>query len=792
MKKLAALLVVPTTLATQAAAQCDTAENVLATSVTATTVNISFTSPSVHLYYVVKYNGLRQNVNDPGGPYPALISSPLSGLTPSTLYTFSIVAYCSPTDSSTGSNYTFTTPAAACDTVTNVVTSVTNSTATITSTEAVYGTSYTVYYVKNGFTDTATQTGTDADFYLEGLRYNTTYKFRIKSFCASGNTTTAYKSFTTANSVNYTSMSGFGANWKRTANDSTQNIPTGTVPSLRSGANNRAAIFYDSSGHTFFWFDPQMQAWHSDNYVDIKWFGAVGNGVASVSQDTKALKDALNYLRTIDGKRALFISPPKGNFYAYVGNGELVPSNIEIFGVGPKSEIRNVNPDSAATYRGVIFYTGTYGPSVVNSIFLEPTYNIHDAAEGDTSVILDTPGYADSLDINDVIILASHVYYKNGDTNQPRYAYIEQNKITDIRGDTIFFKYPLSTTLPTVGAESPKIVHINSGKTNSAVVPGYVNQTTTNISIHDLTLSQAQINEIDSVPLTGGTPNSTFQLGGTFESRFFNLYLNQYAGLSGNLFGRCEFSNIVLNAKRHMIDVGYGSNNTNISDIYMNYSNNKAADVEVSLIYMNEASHDINVNNIYASGNWRGNNIILIQGGANDININNAYLNFPVLRNTNFAIAISDDEATVYSRNITLKNIYIKADSVGQYLRVIANNSAPGSRNYTLDNVMVDAKAGTTYGQKVLIQNVDNIRLNNIKIPNADSITLSGLTFATVDNFYAPGAYVTTTNTSTTNGLTLLNMQVRESDVSTVRLNGVYSKIYGSSASVYTGIDSRK
>ena len=256
--------------------QCDTAENVQATSVTATGVTISFNSPSTHLYYVIKYNGLRQNVNDPVGPYPALVTAPLNSLTPSTAYTFSIVAYCSPTDSTEGSDYYFTTIAATCDTVTSTtVTGITSSAANVNTTAAVYGVTYTIYYVKNGFTDTVSVTNGTGDFALTGLKNSTTYRYRILSTCASGTATTAVYSFSTTASMNYTTMTNGGYQFKRSSHDSTLSIPTqGETASLNNGKNDKAAIRWDTTGKSFQVFDPPTQSWFAINITyntDPRW-----------------------------------------------------------------------------------------------------------------------------------------------------------------------------------------------------------------------------------------------------------------------------------------------------------------------------------------------------------------------------------------------------------------------------------------------------------------------------------------------------------------------------------------
>jgi len=245
-------------------ATCDTVNTVSATSVSYATATINFITPNAHTNYVIVYNGHRQNVNDPGGPYPHAVSAGLTGLTPSTLYTYYIVANCAgPPDSALTSNYTFTTTSPTCDSVTGITTSVTNSTATIISTEAAYGSTYTIFYVKQGFTDTLSVSQGTADFILQTLKNSTVYAFRIRTNCTtySDSTTTAIHFFTTANSPNYTRMDNFGYQYRRLASDSTLSIPTGSgLPTLRNGKNDKAAIAYDSTNAKGYFFNPKTQS----------------------------------------------------------------------------------------------------------------------------------------------------------------------------------------------------------------------------------------------------------------------------------------------------------------------------------------------------------------------------------------------------------------------------------------------------------------------------------------------------------------------------------------------------
>jgi len=247
--------------------QCDTVTGLTATGVGHASATISFTAPSASLYFVLIYNGTRQNINNPGGPYPALVTAPLNSLTPSTAYTYTIVRYCTGSDSAESSDYYFTTTVAPCDTVTNVAASVTSNSVSITSTAAAYGDSYVIYYVRDGQTDTTTEASADEDFQLANLRPNTVYWYQIGTICGSDTTRNTRRSFTTSNSPAYTPSYNFGWQYKRLAADSTLNIPTMNAASLKNGKNDKAAIIYDTTIGAPAIFDPLNQEW---NYLSTQ------------------------------------------------------------------------------------------------------------------------------------------------------------------------------------------------------------------------------------------------------------------------------------------------------------------------------------------------------------------------------------------------------------------------------------------------------------------------------------------------------------------------------------------
>jgi hypothetical protein len=131
-----------------------------------------------------------------------------------------------------------------------------------------------------------------------------------------------------------------------------------------------------------------------------------------------------------------------------------VPENIEVFGDGDKSEIKNINPSFSDYYKGVIFYTTTYGPNNFNGIMKAPTHTINNAKKGQNFVV--------GKDITrrwapgDIIGLGANLFYKKEVTYRARYSEFELNEISKVNHDTIFLKYPLSINLQFVEPEEQK------------------------------------------------------------------------------------------------------------------------------------------------------------------------------------------------------------------------------------------------------------------------------------------------------------------------------------------------
>lgn len=426
--------------------------------------------------------------------------------------------------------------------------------------------------------------------------------------------------------------------------------------------------------------------------VNLISYGAKGLGVSSLKEDTTALHNAISYLNKKKGGVLYIPSPPK--FYAFAGDGIFVGDNIEIYGDGKgKSEIRNVSPLSGKFLRGPIFLFSTYGAIDKTSVFQSGIghYPVKPARSGESVLYLTDKNHAQKLYVGEVVGLGSGKFNHSEAKERSRYRNFELNEITSIKDNIVSFKFPFTVELLYYKEvnEYPVIVNINNSQSNNSQL-GIKNGTSKNIYIHDMSFSQAETDEITNTPLTNELKyglSGIWQPGGAFNSTFKNLYVDSYGGLDGNMFNRCNFSNIELVAEKKFIDFGYGAANDTIHDIIFRFQNSEASDFASSFIIINDGTHNINMYNVEASGDWDGENFILLSQ-AKGITMHDINISFPKYRKDNQAIQISDkDDGT--SRDINLYNIKITANTVGKFLRIKGNetNVDPNS-NINISNAV--------------------------------------------------------------------------------------------------------
>ncbi|MCC2547239.1 fibronectin type III domain-containing protein [Hymenobacter sp. BT175] len=176
---------------TAALPTCSAPTNLAISAVTSTTAVVNFTPSSSATSYTVTYTA-------PGGnpitvtPAPTASPVSLSGLTPNTPYTVTVVSNCGPGQTSAPVTTTFTTTALpACPPVTNVaVGSITSTTASVSFTPGAGNTSYRVSYVPVGGTLPVFVTSATSPVAITGLQPNTQYSVCVSSDCGAGFTGT--------------------------------------------------------------------------------------------------------------------------------------------------------------------------------------------------------------------------------------------------------------------------------------------------------------------------------------------------------------------------------------------------------------------------------------------------------------------------------------------------------------------------------------------------------------------------------------------------------------------------
>lgn len=503
---------------------------------------------------------------------------------------------------------------------------------------------------------------------------------------------------------------------------------------------------------------------------DIRRYGALGIGISSRVVDTAAIQVAV--ANAMAGAIKSIYIPATTQFFAYEGQGELLPDNVEVYGDGPSSHIRHVNPDVGTWYRGVIFYCCTYGPTNTVSIQKAPKYNIGDATSSATSVTLDTIGDAANLAVGDVIVLGAMPFDKDGDSNKIRYAYQETNEVTKIVGAVISLKYALSVDLATDGANSPVIVDVNSGTTTNSL--GYTDRISKHIHIHDLRLSQAQTNEVTNAALVG-IPSHVMQLGYGFESHLHNLMIEDYAGIAGNLQCRNRIHDIKLSCYRQIVDFGYGSHHTTLYNINWELLSNPASNDAESLIFMSEASHDLELRNITAKGDWDGTNVFNIGNGAKRLKCSNVDIDLPLHTTNAHGITITDDSDAVFSKDIQMSNVKINCLELGRLIRITGQSALASSvdRNFILKDIEFNCAIGATYSDSVFVNNIQQVTFDNWIVPTSKEITLTNVRKGAFRRIFAGLAPLNPNSTTVAN---------------TEFTNSIFASNIGSSLATFTSL----
>lgn len=509
-------------------------------------------------------------------------------------------------------------------------------------------------------------------------------------------------------------------------------------------ADNGLIFQAENIGDGWYW----VRKTEKDDPTNIKWYGAKGMGLSHYKEDSAAITNAIAALEKKGGGKLYF--PASDNYYGFNGDGILLPDNIEIYGDGPKSEIMHVNPSSGTYYRGVIFFTTTYGPNISASIVSVPSYPILETPENQKYVIVKNSASLKNLTEGLVIGLGSNKFFKNNDSKQIRFGQFELNEITRISNDTVYLKYPTSLSFQTKNnkKEPPAIIDVNGNHTSNEQLSRkkktkVFNRVTKNIYIHDLKLSQADHNLIDNVPYNNPKPiTNPIALGGTFESRFENLVLDGFGTFGGNMWNRCVVSNLNITSALKLLDLGYGSSNTVIHDIKWHFRNNKADTVRLSLMYLNEASHHIEIYNVNADGPWSGQHLIQIGDGANHLSVHDITLNFPSCNAPdNYGIFIRDLNGQISVHDITLKNIKIKLGLIGQYIRLVGQQSNSVAKNIILDNIDFEGKTTRRQGYSVFVNDFGNLKMKDIVIPTGN-IFFSKVQNGIIDGLKAPNSIV--------------------------------------------------
>jgi len=483
---------------------------------------------------------------------------------------------------------------------------------------------------------------------------------------------------------------------------------------------------------------------------NIKWFGAIGAGMASFKQDSTALSNANKFFNIIKGGSLKV--PGTKDFYGYRGDGLLLCDNMEIYGDGDASEIRNVDPQMGTVQKGVIFYTGTYDPSNSNGIYKARQFPFLPQSSGTNWVKLFNANDTLNLWPGKVVLVTARKRFKSFLKQYWRASEIVAEEIWKRSADTIFFKHNLQEDYLAGGISSgsggidstyPRILDVNSGLTSRGSIG--TDRVTKNINIHDLYLSQADYNMVDNLPYDQSkVPVNVIGFGSTYESKFENLTLKSFGTFGGNLYNYCSIHNIKIVSTKKVFDFGYGSTNNFIHDIDWIYYPSSYSDTtgEKSFVYFDDDFHHNNVYNINVSGAQDKLDFMKIGRGAHNNKIYNWNFNLPMYNDTstnqagvNTAFNWFDDTGYVTHDNF-VSDISINVDTLGQWIdyegvstntRVLNNVIQNITFRGKIRNVVGKAAVNLAYAGNMILKNIYFEDGNTFRVQGGDSIIMTGM-----------------------------------------------------------------
>lgn len=431
---------------------------------------------------------------------------------------------------------------------------------------------------------------------------------------------------------------------------------------------------------------------------NLKWFGAKGGGLGTFVQDSTAIRNAFSFLKNIKGTKSLYVpnvQDANGNrsFYGFAGTGLVDLDNVEVYGDGKgKSEIRNVQPLLGDFKPGTIFLGSNYETDSSKSPFSGNVkkYHMDTAYAGDTILKFRDAwvGLGHDLYVGEIVAYGCYLFNKENRASKPLYSFMESNRVKSLTDTTITFENPITFNLKRdTSGEYPMLFNLNDK--NGYIRAGKYLYTTQNFSLHDMTITQAGTDELADSTISARLAG-VWGVGGFYQSNFYNLQIDAYSGLGGNLWTYTTWDNIDINSEKKLMDFGYGSGPGNVMrNINYTFKESPASNYASSFFISNNGNHGFKAYNIYASGNFRGSNFFTLTG-ARDAELSNININFPDYNYDQVAILIGNSDTFNTCTNLTLNNINITYNAIGKGIQILGGGEGASIRNVNLSNISLN------------------------------------------------------------------------------------------------------